>query len=128
VQGPGTGTSDSIPAWLSHGEYVINAQSTAQYLPLLHAINEGQDIERTALRVPKVNRFATGGLVDEFAQRGGPSVLAGGSSSGANANLGLRVTVVQNISTPNPESFRRSQDQMAVEAKRSFDRAVRRNG
>ena len=31
VNGPGTGTSDSIPAWLSNGEYVIKADSVAKY-------------------------------------------------------------------------------------------------
>ena len=39
VSGPGTGRSDSIPARLSNGEYVINANSTARYLPLLEQIN-----------------------------------------------------------------------------------------
>ena len=49
IAGPGSGTSDSIPAWLSNGEYVINAKATAKYLPLLHAIN--------------AKKFATGGPV-----------------------------------------------------------------
>jgi TP901 family phage tail tape measure protein len=31
IRGPGTGTSDSIPAMLSNGEYVINAKSAASY-------------------------------------------------------------------------------------------------
>ena len=31
VAGPGTGTSDSIPAWLSNGEYVINAAAVQRY-------------------------------------------------------------------------------------------------
>jgi TP901 family phage tail tape measure protein len=31
VTGPGTGTSDSIPAYLSNGEYVIKADSVAKY-------------------------------------------------------------------------------------------------
>jgi len=39
VSGSGTGTSDSIPARLSNGEFVVNATSTAQNLPLLEAIN-----------------------------------------------------------------------------------------
>jgi hypothetical protein len=39
VFGPGTGTSDSIPALLSNGEYVINAKQTEKYRPLLDAIN-----------------------------------------------------------------------------------------
>ena len=40
VTGEGTGTSDSIPAMLSNGESVINAQATALYSPLLSAINQ----------------------------------------------------------------------------------------
>lgn len=41
ITGPGSGTSDSILARLSNGEYVINAASTGRYLPLLEAINRG---------------------------------------------------------------------------------------
>ena len=40
VSGPGTGTSDSIPARLSNGESVINANSTSQFGGLLSMINE----------------------------------------------------------------------------------------
>ena len=39
VTGEGTGTSDSIPTMLSNGEAVINARSTAAFLPLLSNIN-----------------------------------------------------------------------------------------
>lgn len=42
VSGPGTGTSDSIRALLSNGEYVVNANSTRRFLPLLRAINSGR--------------------------------------------------------------------------------------
>jgi len=41
ISGPGSGTSDSIPAMLSNGEYVINASQTAKHRPLLDAINSG---------------------------------------------------------------------------------------
>lgn len=40
VTGEGTSRSDSIPAMLSNGESVINAQATSLYAPLLSAINE----------------------------------------------------------------------------------------
>jgi hypothetical protein len=40
VTGPGSSTSDSIPAMLSAGESVINAQSTAMFAPLLSSINQ----------------------------------------------------------------------------------------
>lgn len=42
VRGPGTGTSDSILARVSNGEFVVNAKDTAKNLPLLKAINSGQ--------------------------------------------------------------------------------------
>ncbi len=63
VKGPGTSRSDSIPAMLSDGEYVINADATKKHLPLLHAINEGH-----------VARFADGGQVG--GSSGGLSFLA----------------------------------------------------
>ena len=51
ITGPGTGTSDSIPAMLSNGEYVINARATKQNRALLDAINSG-----------KFPAFADGGI------------------------------------------------------------------
>lgn len=39
ISGPGTGTSDSILARLSNGEFVVNAQATASNRALLEAIN-----------------------------------------------------------------------------------------
>lgn len=44
VSGSGTGTSDSIPARLSNGEFVINAQATKRNRQLLEAINSGERI------------------------------------------------------------------------------------
>lgn len=53
VRGPGTGTSDSILARLSNGEYVLRAAAVQRYgLSFLNRINQ--------LRMP---RFAGGGLV-----------------------------------------------------------------
>jgi len=54
ISGPGTGTSDSIPALLSNGEYVVRASSTDRHRGLLEAINRDD---------PSVPRFATGGPV-----------------------------------------------------------------
>lgn len=53
IEGPGTATSDSIPAWLSNGEYVIKAASVAKYGEgFLDAVNAGA-----------VQAFAAGGRV-----------------------------------------------------------------
>lgn len=41
ILGPGTGTSDSIPAMLSAGEFVVNAKAASAFRPLLDAINNG---------------------------------------------------------------------------------------
>ena len=59
VQGPGGPKSDLIPAMLSNGESVINAQSTSMFKPLLSSINA----------IGGGKRFADGGLaVGGFSQ------------------------------------------------------------
>jgi len=40
INGPGNGISDSVPANLSNGEFVVNAAATQNYLPLLNQINQ----------------------------------------------------------------------------------------
>jgi hypothetical protein len=55
ISGQGTGTSDSILARVSNGEFIVNASQAAKFLPLLEAINNN--------RLPK---FADGGLVGGF--------------------------------------------------------------
>ena len=62
ITGPGTGTSDSIPARLSNGEFVIRSEAVKRYgTNFLNAVNDG-----TFARIhTKVSRFAEGGLVKE---------------------------------------------------------------
>lgn len=55
VSGPGTSTSDSIPALLSDGEFVVNARSTQLFKPLLTAINDAGALPQ----------FAVGGMVNK---------------------------------------------------------------
>ena len=59
----GTGTSDSIPAMLSDGEFVVNSAATSRpgVLALLHAINGTPGYARAS--VPGVRRYAEGGAV-----------------------------------------------------------------
>lgn len=40
VTGPGTGTSDSIPAMLSNGESVLTARATSMFAPVLSTFNQ----------------------------------------------------------------------------------------
>jgi len=77
ISGPGTGTSDSILARLSNGEFVVNAAMAKRFGPLLEAINSGR------FRLPA---FATGGAV------GGPAPRAVGMG-------GVNVQVVNNTGT-----------------------------
>ncbi len=54
MSGAGTGTSDSIPARLSHGEYVIRADAVKKYgVPFMNALNTGS-----------IEGFARGGRAD----------------------------------------------------------------
>jgi hypothetical protein len=48
VTGPGTGRSDSIPAMISNGEFVVNARATAQNMDLLNAINNNKNVSGKA--------------------------------------------------------------------------------
>ncbi|CAB3795485.1 phage tail length tape measure family protein [Pararobbsia alpina] len=67
ITGAGTGTSDSIPAMLSNGEYVIRASQANKYRSLLDSINNG-----------RAAHFATGGVVGSVGtQTVGPSVSGG---------------------------------------------------
>jgi tape measure domain-containing protein len=52
IVGPGTGTSDSVPAMLSTGEFVVNAKDAMENQGLLHAINSG-----------RTHHLATGGQI-----------------------------------------------------------------
>ena len=69
VTGPGTGTSDSIPARLSNGEFVMKASSVKKYgTEFMTAINEGVARFKnggavTNSRAPYVQKFAMGGPV-----------------------------------------------------------------
>jgi lambda family phage tail tape measure protein len=63
IVGAGTGTSDSIPAMLSNGEYVIRASQAKKYHSLLESINNGH-----------MSHFATGGPVGAMpSSSGAPS-------------------------------------------------------
>jgi len=71
INGPGTGTSDSIPAMISNGESVINAKATSQSRNLLEAINDRKIDDRilTAASVnggSQVNVFDDSRIIEEL--------------------------------------------------------------
>ncbi len=63
VSGPGTSTSDSIPARLSHGEYVVNARAVSRlgvsFLDAINGLSAGPRVSAGRLA------FAAGGLVPD---------------------------------------------------------------
>jgi hypothetical protein len=88
ISGPGTGTSDSIPAMLSDGEYVIKASSVRSLgVDYLDKLNKGY-----------VPGFAMGGLVGDTPA---PAFSAGG---GVNVDY----TVVEAQSKPKPDDIVRT--------------------
>lgn len=92
VWGPGTGTSDSIAAWLSNGEFVARAKVVSQpgALAFLHAFNaEGM----SAVRRWGAYAFADGGLVSQTPslQRSPVFNTVTAGPTGSPTQLGLRV-------------------------------------
>jgi len=84
VFGPGTGTSDSIPALLSNKEFVVNAKATKKNLRLLTAINEG-----------RVKRMAGGGLAAYASLLSSPSYVP--ARSGGGGQMGNQQVINLNI-------------------------------
>lgn len=69
IRGPGTETSDSIPAMLSRGEFVVRAASVRRWgLDFMHALNAGF---LPALPASPL-RLAAGGLADSGGGRNAP--------------------------------------------------------
>ena len=61
---PGTGNTDTVPAMLTPGEYVIRKDAAAAIgLPMLERLNKG-DKSVVADMGAQVQRFATGGMVE----------------------------------------------------------------
>lgn len=87
VWGPGTATSDSVPAWLSNGEYVVNAAAVSKYgMGFMNALN--------SMRVPK---FASGGAVSGSNNSGSAVITGGVVELGPQTMNRLGKEVVNNI-------------------------------
>lgn len=95
LRGPGTGTSDSIPAVidggrggfaaLSNREYVINAKQTKRHFALIQAINRGQF--KAGGLVGRARALAAGGPVRGYATGG----QVGRASTKSLVNIGALV-------------------------------------
>lgn len=84
ISGPGSSTSDSIPARLSNGEFVVNAASVKKYgVDYLHAINTG-----------RAHHYASGGLVSNVSSPKAPNIYDENSTS-RTANQSQSAPVIQ---------------------------------
>jgi len=123
VSGPGTGTSDSIPAMLSDGEFVVNSKAVSKHGRLLAMINDG-----------KVPKFSVGGPVGGAFYHGGNrsvtniNVTANGTEKTLADQIADRVAKSQDARKPPPDTFRRSQQQQLTAWGLSSERAAHRNG
>ena len=117
IVGAGTGTSDSIPAMLSNGEYVLTAAAVNRLgIPLLDKLNAGD-----------FPGYADGGFVR-------PNLFAAGraraSAAGDSQSIAEKaINIVMNISTMDAQSFqeflernggREAIQQVAYDAERNF--------
>jgi hypothetical protein len=96
ISGAGSGTSDSIPAMLSNGEYVISAKSVqAAGLPMLD----------------RINKMGKGGPVYDvpsYSMGGRVKYNAGGMATSSNSLYNINVTL--NGSNLNPNDVARAID------------------
>ena len=78
IQGPGSGTSDSIPTMLSDEEFIVNARQSKKHRALLHAINNGT-----------LGHMAIGGVVSRVSVPVAPTVRSRGAAANDNGQPGI---------------------------------------
>ena len=101
VSGPGTSRSDSIPARLSNGEFVMSAAS--------------------------VKHWGVG-LLDNLNNRKMPNLAFESPFYNGGSNVSKSATIVMNVNTPDANSFRRSETQLGRDAAEQLRRSMQRNG
>jgi hypothetical protein len=108
VRGPGSSTSDSIRAWLSSGEFVLNAAAVRRIgvgaLKKLNALGLPGGKMRARPRILGGERFSMGGLVgDSLRAISPPTAFAGAGSSAervATINLTIGGETFENLTAP----------------------------
>ncbi|NZD50544.1 M15 family metallopeptidase [Rhizobium leguminosarum] len=94
VTGPGGPTSDSVPAMLSNGEFVVNAASTRRHRRLLDAINSGT-----------VAHLAKGGIV-------APALSPSGRGYGGD---NVEIKIINNTSSQISQTKRKTASGQTIE-------------
>jgi TP901 family phage tail tape measure protein len=122
ISGEGTGTSDSILARVSNGEFVVKAKQVSKYGDLLEAINNDE-----------LNGYASGGIIanggfDHLRKDGGSSNGNSVDNSSVGDTIALTVNYMMNGGNSGGDSsFRRSASQNAKQIGRQLSRAKRNN-
>jgi hypothetical protein len=125
ISGSGTATSDSIPAMLSNGEYVVKASVVSR---LGRGYFDGLNFGHSGSRMP---RFAVGGFVSERLRLTTPGAAPQSSAASARDRRGVGDVIISpgaiviNQTGGNPFD-RRSQGQMEMELARAVQRGMRR--
>lgn len=101
VRGAGTSRSDSIPARLSNGEFVMTADAV---------------------------KYWGVGFLDSLNALRSPNVAYAGLTSGGNVGVSRNPVIINNITTPDANSFRRSESQIGRDAAEQLRRSMQRNG
>lgn len=155
VSGPGSSRSDSIPALLSNGEFVVNAQAASANRELLEDVNNGrfnpqtrqveilQSVDRVVGQTPEdppraaenVQRFATGGFVSDgpvrrvnarpVRQTQRSEPTSREAPQRRGDNFSISFVLPDNADA---ESFQRSERQIEFRMKQMMDRISERNG
>lgn len=124
VRGPGTTTSDSIPAMLSDEEYVVRASSANPNLGLLELLNDGASQETLAnylLNKNGASKFAYGGSVtlntsNTSLSSGGNSPVTKTAQKNQTSGNTIQLSVnyyIQGSPSDAADSFKKSGDQQA---------------
>ncbi|MGV9823833.1 amidase domain-containing protein [Nocardia xishanensis] len=92
IRGPGSSIGDKIPAWLSDGEFVMNARSTSVNRPFLQALNadpfflQKMLVQRDAAAAARAN-----------ANAGGYAQAAGGGAATVNISMSSSEDIVARL-------------------------------
>jgi hypothetical protein len=121
VFGPGSGRSDSIPALLSDGEFVVNAASARGHRRLLEMINAG-------ITPPA---FAAGGRAAPFMRFVGgdfaPSRPAGGREARRGPVIAEQTIVINFNNATDADDIRQNLPQIRGDLAEMMDEAMRRD-
>lgn len=116
IMGAGTGTSDSIPAMLSNGEYVLTASAVDRLgIPFLDKLNAGD-----------FPGYSSGGAVLSGTYTGNSNNISARGKDDSPIG-GKLINMVMNISTMDAESFRDFLQRGGEEVMRQFALDAERN-